>query len=113
MKTGILLALTCLAATSQAQVTCTTMRCAVGYTCMTDTSVNPPKDECVPIQSPPTKPVFLKEGEVCMYNGDVKGECQNGLECRPRDGVQTLVAESVCQQPQIVAPVPPCCAEGG
>eukprot|EP01059_Diplonema_ambulator_P032273 TRINITY_DN625_c1_g1_i12.p3 TRINITY_DN625_c1_g1~~TRINITY_DN625_c1_g1_i12.p3 ORF type:complete len:171 (+),score=42.20 TRINITY_DN625_c1_g1_i12:50-514(+) len=33
-----------------------------------------------------------------------------GLECRPRDGVQTSTAESVCQKPLVVDPSVPTCA---
>eukprot|EP01059_Diplonema_ambulator_P032260 TRINITY_DN625_c0_g1_i13.p4 TRINITY_DN625_c0_g1~~TRINITY_DN625_c0_g1_i13.p4 ORF type:complete len:124 (+),score=32.78 TRINITY_DN625_c0_g1_i13:21-392(+) len=66
--------------------TCATIRCIATTTCVEDKVKGA---RCVPIE-PAT---LLQEGEVCSHNGDVKGDCAKGLECRPRDGVQTLVAE--------------------
>eukprot|EP01059_Diplonema_ambulator_P032276 TRINITY_DN625_c1_g1_i4.p2 TRINITY_DN625_c1_g1~~TRINITY_DN625_c1_g1_i4.p2 ORF type:complete len:130 (+),score=27.51 TRINITY_DN625_c1_g1_i4:50-391(+) len=71
--------------------TCATMLCTATTTCVED-SVNGAR--CIPMQLP-----MLQEGEVCMSNGDKKGDCIVGLECRPRDGAQTFAAESVCQKP--------------
>eukprot|EP01059_Diplonema_ambulator_P032270 TRINITY_DN625_c0_g1_i8.p2 TRINITY_DN625_c0_g1~~TRINITY_DN625_c0_g1_i8.p2 ORF type:complete len:254 (+),score=49.34 TRINITY_DN625_c0_g1_i8:397-1158(+) len=83
--------------------TCATIRCIATTTCVED-KVNGAR--CVPIE-PAT---LLKEGEVCSFNGDMKGECVKGLECRPRDDVQTLVAESICQKPAVVDPAVRTCA---
>eukprot|EP01059_Diplonema_ambulator_P032262 TRINITY_DN625_c0_g1_i19.p3 TRINITY_DN625_c0_g1~~TRINITY_DN625_c0_g1_i19.p3 ORF type:complete len:159 (+),score=29.23 TRINITY_DN625_c0_g1_i19:142-618(+) len=92
-------------------LSCLNVKCKADSLCIDD-KVNGPR--CVPVAD------LLKEGEVCSHNGDVKGECVKGLECRPRDGcegsrvqapcVQTLVAESICQKPAVVDPAVRTCA---